>query len=71
MFYVFFYVMGSLVSILVMTEVSKLHAFRSVVKRKYEWYFTAILSWLGVLLGLIILIKNKYNNLVESKKYIR
>ena len=63
--------MGSLVSILVMTEVSKLPAFRSIVKRKYEWYFTTILSWLGVLLGLIILIKNKYNNLVESKKYIR
>ena len=71
MFYVFFYVIGSLVSILVMTEVSKLRAFRRVVKRKYEWYFTAILSWLGVLLGLIILIKNKYDNLVESKKYIR
>ena len=71
MFYVFFYVIGSLVSILVMTEVSKLHAFRSVVKRNYEWYFTSILSWLGVLLGLIILTKNKYNYLVESKKYIR
>ena len=32
MFYVFFYVIGSLVSILVMAEVSKLPAFRSILK---------------------------------------
>ncbi len=71
MFYIFFYVIGSLVSLLVMAKVSKLNAFRSIVKRNYEWYFTAILSWLGVLLGLFILSINKYNNIVESKKYIR
>lgn len=71
MFYIFFYVIGSLVSLLVMTKVSKIHAFRSIEKRNYEWYFTAILSWLGVLIGLFILANNKYDNHVESKKYIR
>lgn len=71
MFYIFFYIIGSLVSILVMMKVSKIHAFRSIEKRNYEWYFTAILSWLGVLIGLFILANNKYDNHVESKKYIR
>ena len=71
MFYIFFYVIGSLVSILVMTEVSKIHAFRSIEKRNYEWYFTAVISWLGVLIGLFIIANNKYDNHVESKKYIR
>ncbi len=71
MFYIFFYVIGSLVSILVMIEVSKIHAFRSIEKRNYEWYFTAAISWLGVLIGLFIIANNKYDNHVESKKYIR
>lgn len=71
MFYIFFYIIGSLVSILVMMKVSKIPAFRSIEKRNYEWYFTAAISWLGVLIGLFIIANNKYDNHVESKKYIR